>query len=281
MLDKDHGDIGVGATGSWYRKLLNTPNDSAAKAIVVTLIVSLLASVLVSGSAVLLRPKQIANRQLEQKKRILEILEGASRVGERLGPVEAKDLEARVVELASGGYAAAIDANKYDQRKAAKDSTQSVAIPPQKDIAQIGRRAKYAVVYEIGKAGRLELIILPVHGRGFGSTLYGYLGLAGDTQTVVGLSFFEQSETPGLGALIDDPAWRKQWSGKKVRDDFGQLRLGVARGQLPAGDPDAPYQVDGLTGATWTSQGVTNLLQYWLGDNGFGPYLRKIGKERR
>ncbi len=281
MPNNDHSDIEVGASGAWYRKLLDMPNDSPAKAIVVTLIVSLLASVLVAGSAVLLRPTQVANRQLEQKKRILEILEGASLVGERSGPVEVTDLEARVIDLASGEEAAAIDANKYDQREAAKDTAQSVAIPPQKDIAQIGRRAKYAVVYEITKAGRLELIILPVHGRGFGSTLYGYLGLAGDAQTVVGLSFFEQGETPGLGALVDDPVWRQQWSGKKVRDDSGEVRLGVARGQVPSGDPIAAYQVDGLTGATWTGQGVTNLLRYWLGEDGFGPYLRKIRKERR
>ena len=67
MPNNDHSDIEVGASGAWYRKLLDMPNDSPAKAIVVTLIVSLLASVLVAGSAVLLRPTQVANRQLEQK----------------------------------------------------------------------------------------------------------------------------------------------------------------------------------------------------------------------
>lgn len=273
--------IGVGASGSWLKKLLDMPNDSAVKAIVVTLIVSLLASILVTGSAVLLRPAQIANRQLEQKKRILEILEGSLPVGERLGSVEVRDLEARVIDIASGNYVATIDAEKYDPREATKDPAQSVTIQPDKDIAQIGSRAKYAVVYEFTKAGRTELIVLPVHGKGFASTLYGYLGLTGDAQTVVGLSFFEHGETPGLGALVDDPVWRNLWSGKKVLDEFGEVRLGVARGQVPPGDPNTAYQVDGLTGATWTSQGVTNLLRYWLGEDGFGPYLRKIGKKGR
>jgi Na+-transporting NADH:ubiquinone oxidoreductase subunit C len=281
MSNGDKSDIRVGSSSSWLKMLLDMPNDSAAKAIVVTLIVSLVASVLVAGSAVLLRPAQIANKQLEQKKRILEILEGVSIVGERLGSVDVKDLDARVVDLASGEYAATLDADEYDQRQAAKDPAQSVAILPEKDIAQIGRRAKFALVYEFTKAGRLELIVLPVHGRGFGSTLYGYLGLAGDMQTIVGLSFYEQGETPGLGALIDDPDWRKQWSGKKVWDKSGNVRLGVARGDVLPGAANAPYEVDGLTGATWTSRGVTNLLRYWLGEGGFSPYLRKIMKERR
>lgn len=281
MADDDRGNSGVGSSGSPLRRVLNLRNDSTAKAILMTLIVSLVASVLVAGSAVLLRPVQIANKKSEQGKRILEILEGASIAGERLGTIDTKDLNARVVELASGDYAARLDADTYDQRNAAKDPAQSVAIPPEKDIAQIARRAKYAVVYEFSKGDRLQLIVLPVHGRGFGSTLYGYLGLAGDGQTVVGLSFYEQGETPGLGALIDDPAWRKQWAGKKVRDEAGDVRLGVARGHVSPGDPNADYQVDGLTGATWTSQGVTNLLRYWLGEDGFGPYLQRIRKERR
>jgi Na+-transporting NADH:ubiquinone oxidoreductase subunit C len=198
-----------------------------------------------------------------------------------LGAIEARNLEARIVDLASGGYEAKINPDTYDQRQAAKDMAQSVAIPPQKDIARIGRRAKFAVVYEFIRGDRLELIVLPVHGRGYGSTLYGYLGLSGDTQTVVGLSFYEQGETPGLGALIDNPVWRKKWSGKKVWDESGNVRLGVASGHVLPGGPNAAYEVDGLTGATWTSQGVTNLLRYWLGKDGYGPYLRKIRKERR
>ncbi|NQU71575.1 MAG: FMN-binding protein, partial [Rhodospirillales bacterium] len=106
--------------------------------------------------------------------------------------------------------------------------------------------------------------------------LYGYLGISADTQTVVGLSFYEHGETPGLGALIDDESWRSQWRGKKIWDDAGKPALGAASGAVVPNSPEARYMVDGLTGATWTSRGVTNLLRFWLGNDGFGPYLRNL-----
>jgi Na+-transporting NADH:ubiquinone oxidoreductase subunit C len=105
--------------------------------------------------------------------------------------------------------------------------------------------------------------------------LYGYLGLFDDMNTVAGLTFYEHTETPGLGALIDDPEWKNQWRGKAVWDG-PVLMLGVGAGRIEPGSPEAKYQVDGLTGATWTAQGVTNLLHYWLGEGGYGPYLEKL-----
>lgn len=270
--DRDNGR-GAASRPSLLGRFTNLPNDSPAKAIIMTLLVSLVASVLVAGSAVLLRPLQLANIQLEQKKRILEIIGGEP-------GNDASALKARVVDLATGNYLTDIDATTFDQRKAARDPTQSIAIPRDKDLAQIQTRTKYAAVYVLEKEGRPQLIVLPVHGKGFGSTLYGYLGLSGDTKTVIGLAFYEHGETPGLGALIDEPGWLSQWRGKKTWDESGDPRLGVARGKVSAGDPAAPYQVDALTGATWTSRGVTNLLRYWLGAHGFGPYLRKIREQR-
>ena len=127
----------------------------------------------------------------------------------------------------------------------------------------------------------LQIVIIPVHGRGFNSTLFGYLGLTSDTESVVGLSFYEHSETPGLGSLIDTKSWLKQWNGKKVWDDKGEPALGVARGIVDLGSPDATYLVDGITGATWTSQGVHNLIRFWLGDQGFGLYLKKLRERGR
>ena len=118
------------------------------------------------------------------------------------------------------------------------------------------------------------------HSLKFHLLLFGYLGLAGDTRSVVGLSFYEHRETPGLGALIDDPGWREQWRGKAVWDLADKPALGVAESALEPEAPEAAYLVDALTGATWTGRGVTNLLRFWLGDDGFGPYLRNLRKER-
>lgn len=260
--------------GSWIRGLLELPNESPLKALLVTLAVCFVGSILVAGSAVLLRPLQIANKQQEQKARIAEIIaklpdaEAHLRVGADLR------MEALVIDLDTGRPVSSVDANRYDQRRAARDPERSVTIPPRRDLAQIKRRARFAIIYLVRQDGRLQLIILPVHGRGFGSTLYGYLGISGDTRVVVGLSFYEHGETPGLGALIDDPAWRAKWLGKMVWDDAGKPALGVAKSAVDPASPEARYLVDGLTGATWTTRGVTNLLRFWLGDDGFGRYLR-------
>ena len=178
--------------------------------------------------------------------------------------------------MATGRYIPSIDTARFDQRRAAKVPGQSVSIAPARDFAQIKKRARFAVVYLVYRKDLLRLVILPVHGRGFGSMLYGYLGISGDTQTVVGLSFYEHGETPGLGALIDAAAWRNQWRGKKIWDDTGKPALGIASGAVIPSSSEARHMVDGLTGATWTSRGVTNLLRFWLGSDGFGPYLRTL-----
>ncbi|NNL65750.1 MAG: FMN-binding protein, partial [Myxococcales bacterium] len=100
-----------------------------------------------------------------------------------------------------------------------------------------------------------------------------------DTQTVRGLDFYEHGETPGLGSEIQNPAWRALWPGKRVRDAEGRVRLGVARGPIDPRSADAAHQVDGISGATKTGEGVTHLLRFWLGPDGFGPYLERVARE--
>lgn len=281
MPDNNQHEAARGGAFPVFGRLADLPNESPVKAVLVTLLVCVFASVMVAGAAVLLRPKQIANKQLEQERQIAEILQGITAKGGVQRGIDISDLEARVVDLASGDYVEDMDPATFDQRHAARDPAQSIAIPADKDLAQIRVRTKHAVVHLLLRDGTPQLVVLPVYGRGFGSTLYGYIGLTGDAERVIGLAFYEHGETPGLGALIDDPAWRRLWSGKKVWDDTGEVGLGVARGPVVAGTPEAQHQVDGLTGATWTGQGVTNLLRYWLGEHGFGPYLKKLRRTSR
>jgi Na+-transporting NADH:ubiquinone oxidoreductase subunit C len=253
---------------SWWARFSALPNDNPAKTVVITLAVALAGSVLVAGSAVLLRPLQLANKEAERPAHIAEIVQMLPDPGDI-------QVEARVVDLATGDYVSSIDPVLYDQRQAAKDPDRSVEIPGEDDIAGLGRRARFAAVYLVRQAGEMRLVVLPVRGRGYGSMLYGYLGLFDDMNTVAGLTFYEHAETPGLGALIDDPEWKNQWHGKVIWDG-PVLMLGVGTGRIEPGSPEAKYQVDGLTGATWTAQGVTNLLHYWLGEHGYGPYLEKL-----
>jgi Na+-transporting NADH:ubiquinone oxidoreductase subunit C len=103
--------------------------------------------------------------------------------------------------------------------------------------------------------------------------------LQGDLTTICGLTFHDHAETPGLGAEVDNPRWKARWVGRRAFDDAGAIRIEVARG--PAGPPDAdPFRVDGISGATITSRGVTHLLHFWLGEHGYGPYLDRLEEER-
>ena len=253
----------------WWARCWALPNDRPAKTLAVTMAVAVAGAVLVATSAVLLRPLQIVNKELDRRQHIDQMVRNLPQEGDGIV------IEARVVDLATGEYMPEIDATQFDQRQAALDPIESTEVASGIDIASLSRRSRKAVVYIGRKNGKTELVILPVRGQGYGSMLYGYLGLAADANTVIGLSFYEHAETPGLGALIDTAEWKAQWRGKLVNDG-AVVRLGVGPRRIEPGSDEAVYQVDALTGATWTGVGVNNLLHYWLGTDGFGPYLTKF-----
>jgi Na+-transporting NADH:ubiquinone oxidoreductase subunit C len=184
-------------------------------------------------------------------------------------------IEAKLVDLATGEY---VDGNvdEYDQRKAAKDPAQNEAIPVDKDIASIRTKAKIAKVFLVKGGDQLQSIILPINGYGLWSTMYGFLALEADGQTVQSINLYDQGETPGLGGEVVNPNWRALWKGKKVYGDNGDVALTLVKGTVDTSRPDAANKVDGLAGATLTSRGVSNLILYWMGPEGFSPYLNKI-----
>ncbi len=252
------------------------PNERPAKALFVALSVSFVCALIVSTAAVLLEPFQTANRDRDRQQRILEIVQRLPGSAELLGEAGTANIRTDIVELATGHIVRSMDAAAYDQRKAATDPLHSVAIPAEHDIAGIRRRAKFAPVTLVERDGRIELIILPVHGSGYASTIYGFLALRGDANTVVALSFFLHAETHGLGAELDSPEWLSKWPGKSVRDAAGRIRIGVVKGRVEPGSASAAFEVDGISGATRTGDGVTHMLRFWLGDYGFGPFLERI-----
>ena len=262
--------------GGWLRRLGEMPNDRPAKILIVVGAVAFVCSLLVSSTAQLLEPLQAANREREREQHLREILARVPGMEELIGGPVAAKLTERVIELDTGEEVSTIDAAGFDQRSAALDPQRSIELPAERDIAGIGRRSKYATVYRVERDGELELLILPVHGSGYISTLYGYVVLAGDANTLLDVSFYEHSETPGVGSQVTDARWRAQWRGKRVRDPDGRLRIRVAREPVHPSSSEAVYAVNGITGATRTSQGVSNLLRFWLGDDGFGPYLRNL-----
>jgi Na+-transporting NADH:ubiquinone oxidoreductase subunit C len=162
----------------------------------------------------------------------------------------------------------------FDLQAAETDPALSVAIPPDQDIAGLGRRSMLAPVYLLARDGAVQLIVLPVSGKGYQSTLRAWLTLESDFRTIAALTIFEQGETPGLGARVETPEWQALWAGKEVADDTGRIMIEVVRGTA-----GGPHQVDAISGATVTSNGVADMLRYWLGDHGYGPLLDRLASE--
>lgn len=243
-----------------------------------TAAVCLVCSVFVAGSAVSLKERQDANVLLDRQKKVLTV-SGLMKDGDDLSAAEIGQLfDERVkpfaVDLATGLYNDEIDANSYDQQKASKDPAASREAEP--NPAKVRRVPTVGVVFQVNnEAGELDSIIVPVEGAGLWSTLYGYLALAPDTRMIKGITFYEHGETPGLGGEVDNPRWKSRWAGRMAFDDRWNPKITVIKGA--AGPPEkAPYEVDGLSGATITARGVSYLVQYWIGDNGFGPYLANV-----
>nr|VFJ51006.1 MAG: Na+-transporting NADH:ubiquinone oxidoreductase subunit C [Candidatus Kentron sp. DK] len=276
MFDQNAQSNATPSAG-WLSKWRNMPNDSPAKMLIVTVSLCFVCSVIVSGVAINLRPMQQANKALEKNRVILEaagLLDETKT--EDIQTLFDELVEVRIVDLDTGLYIDTPDPKAYDQRKAAKDPAKSFPIPGDEDLAKIKKRAQRASVYLVQKDGKLQNLVLPMHGYGLWSTMYGFLALESDINTVAGLSFYEHAETPGLGGEIDNPKWRARWSGKLSYSKQGEPKLAVIKGRVDPSRAEAAYQVDGISGATLTSKGVDNMVRYWLGENGFGPYLAKL-----
>lgn len=259
-------------------KILAQSNDSLEKTLAIALWVCFVCAILVSIAAVALRPMQANNKALDMKKNILDVA-GLLQEGGDINAAFDQQIEAKLVDLETGEYVEGIDVASYDQRKAAKDPAQSIVIPSDKDIASIKVKAKIAKVYLVKKGEEIQSIILPISGYGLWSTLYGFLALDADGQTVQSINFYDQAETPGLGGEVVNPNWRALWQGKKVYSESGEPVLKLIKGVVDTGKPGSEYQVDGLAGATLTSVGVSNLIKYWMSKEGFATYLEKVRTE--
>lgn len=259
--------------------------ESIQNIIVVSLLVCLACSVVISSAAVLLKPERLANKALDRNKNILEAagLYNKERDGNSVDidklfesfEMRVVDLEEKRVLTVLEAQDAGIDPASYDQRKASKDPALSKALSDEEDIASISRRARYSTIYLLREEGEISKVVLPVHGYGLWSTMYGFLALESDMNTVSGITFFEHGETAGLGGEVDNPDWKASWNGKEIYDD-GSVVLEVVKGSVNADSPKADHQIDGLSGATLTSRGVQNLVAYWMGDKGFGPILKDL-----
>jgi Na+-transporting NADH:ubiquinone oxidoreductase subunit C len=260
--------------------------NSVKYIVIFALIVCAVCSLLVSTAASVLKEKQELNARLDKQKKVLYVSglaeEGAPLKNDDITRFFKERIDTHFVALEEGAYADAaklpFDPAKYDQKAALKDAKLSVATLANK--AQVKRVPKYATVYTVKSADGegVDLYVFPVEGKGLWSTLYGFIALDKDLNTIRGITFYQHGETPGLGGEVDNPTWKEQWRGKQMLGADGAPVIEVVK----HGNVRAPErQVDGISGSTLTSRGVSSTVRTWLGEEGYGPWMQSVRREAR
>ena len=255
-------------------------NESIVKTIGIAFAVCFICSLVVSSSAVSLRDLQKENKLNDKRIKILQvadIYDPSISIAEQFSELESKFIDFNTGLMMDEYNNFSID--EYDQIVVTKDPNLSSKVPSSEDIAVIKNRENVGKIYILrDEVGTIDKLVLPIRGYGLWGTLYGYISIEEDFNTVSGIEFYDHKETPGLGAEVDNPKWKAQWKGKKIYKD-NKVNLAVIKGKVEAGDSESSYKIDGLSGATITSRGVTNMVAYWFGESGYSSLLRELNYE--
>jgi Na+-transporting NADH:ubiquinone oxidoreductase subunit C len=253
---------------------------SSRHTVIFTTILCVVFSLIVSSVSVAHTDRQVDNTRLDKMKNVLAVAgliqSGETPSREELSRRFETKLEPHLIEIETGSYVDVDDPMAYDQRKASTDPARSTVAP--ENLAKVRRIPNHAQIFLLREDGEINGIILPIEGYGLWSTLYGFVALEPDAQTIRGITYYQHGETAGLGGEVDNPRWKALWPGRLVYDDSGEVAIRVNKGRAGAVEDD-PYRVDGLSGATLTSNGVTNMLHFWLGENGFASYLDRYRRD--
>ena len=247
---------------------MSANNETFGKTVGIVVAVCLVCSIVVSGAAVGLRQQQQNNATLDKQTNILKAAGLLEQAGTDIAGTFEQFVETRYVDLASGEFVDAPSAD-FDMIKASKVADTSVDV----GVSGLGfsRRSTIASVYLVkGQNNAVNRVVVPVYGSGLWGLMYGFLAVDTDGNTIRELIYYEHQETPGLGAEVLNPAWQAKWDGKQLYEQ-GDVAIAVSK----SASPDNKYQVDALSGATLTSNGVQRTLRYWASENGYAPFFNK------
>lgn len=189
-------------------------------------------------------------------------------------------VEPRLVDLTTGQL---LDdpalLESYDAKKAIEDPSQSVTLTKAQDPAGIKRRENIAKLYLIKDDNNaLDKIVIPIRSMSRFSLLYGYLALDAKTLTITGIGFYQHAETPGLGAeFVHNATIKQSFIDKKVFKDNKPHFSVIIKHSKRLDD----YSIDGVSGATYTSNAVENAINYWCSENAFGPVIQQLNQQAK
>ena len=232
---------------------MNTNSNSYV--MVFSVILCVVVSSVLAVLATVLKPTQQAAAEFDRQKNVMMaagmIERGDPRPREVLEKLYTDQVSSVVIDTVTGEEVAGkgpADLAKLNADAAAED-------------AKLKTRFRLLEIAK-DKDGLLDSIILPVSGKGLWRTLYGYLALESDKNRVRGIQFYKHGETPGLGGEVENPKWTAAWKGKCIRDDNGKIvSVTVKKGKVDESIArEKRHYVDGLAGATITSNGVSKFV---------------------
>ena len=224
------------------------------KSIQFVMIVSFISSLVLAFMAMSLKPSIDNNVMLDKKKSLLKSI-GIDATGL---DEEGLDVKYRyhIQELVINKNGNIVDDIKLSDLLWIEDKGSGAT---NYKTSSSGNINEYLPIY---KTNNPNGYIIPVSGKGLWSTLKGYFALSDDKNTTMGIVFYEHGETPGLGAEVDKPWFQNQFKidqGKKIFNEEGSLvSIYVNKKKFTK---DKPHEVDGITGATVTADGVTKFLK--------------------
>lgn len=248
-------------------------NESLGKTVGVVLALCLVCSIIVSGAAIGLKPLQEKNAALAMQQNILDAA-GILKPGMDIPSVYDERIKPLVVSLKDYEVLKDINPANFSNREAASDPETSTILKRSEDVAGLGTLENRTEIYLVmNEQGNRNGVVLHIRGQGLWGTMYGLISLEDDFSTVRGVTFYEHSETPGLGGEITNPAWVKTWEGKELYGENGKVKFDLVKGGA-----NTEHEVDALSGATLTSNGVDALIDFWMGEKAYGPLLDKLRK---
>ena len=219
-----------------------------------TMMVVIVAALL-SYAAIELKPFQDTNIELEKQQNILSSI-GVDVQRDLAKEVYSKYIKQEIV-LNYKGEEVDGDAFEIELKKELKKANSDQVLP-----------------LFISNVDGFKQYIIPLRGKGLWGPIWGFIALEEDLNTVYGAVFDHKGETPGLGAEINQSFFQEPFIGKTIFDGETFKSIRVVKGGAPEGDN---YAVDGISGGTITSDGVTDMLLERL--NMYLPYIKKVKAE--
>ena len=227
--------------------------------IVFSVILTVICALLLSGSSQILGPIQREAEALDTKKQILGAVIEPDEIramgSEEISTYYENTISSIVVDI-EGNEVAEIEGSPIVAEDV--DVEANYKLPPEDRLYPV-------FIYHEENSDKVISYIFPLYGAGLWNTIWGYLALQPDLNTIEGVTFSHAGETPGLGARITETGVQSRYRGKEIFGEKGELEGVIMQKGEGRDYSNDPHKVDGLSGSTITANGLNRMVVNYLG----------------